>query len=267
MYQSNVVVQARAYRALVKFFISNSIYTIISSCIGSYLNIVIYYLIISQFIGSDRAFEAIPYIGGGLIIQQSFSICNGDSSFRIFFLKQNRSIEDLLVAPINNHIILLSVVVAAIIRSIIANMPIFIFFLFYGLKITSPLSFLLIQILSSSIGALSGVLVSLLIDKSNQLLLFTSIILPAVFVLSGTLVNFNNGLGYALSLINPSYHLVNLAKNNTRPDSVASLGIKFLTNKSTILWSDSLIYCLFILVTLIFLNNLLMQSKLSGLRK
>lgn len=74
------------------------------------MTMLLYYMIFGQVIGSRigplEGFDYVQYISPGLIMMAVITSAYHNSSFSFFAIKFQRVVEELLVAPVSNHIII-----------------------------------------------------------------------------------------------------------------------------------------------------------------
>jgi len=180
------------------------------------ITIGLYFLIFGNLIGSRigemNGFAYMDFIVPGLImmavIQNSYS--NVVSSF--FSQKFQRSIEELLVSPIPNYIILSGFVAGGMARGlavgvIVAGMSfVFTDFSIHNLPVT-----ILVVLMTSAVFALAGFLNALYANSFDDISIIPTFVLTPLIYLGGVFysVDLLPEIGRVVSSFNPIFYMVN----------------------------------------------------------
>src|SRR3989338_10044512 len=104
----------------------------------------LYFIIFGKFIGSQihniHGFAYIQYIVPGLVMMSIMTNAYANTASSFFLTKFNKSIEEMLVSPINNIVILLGFMLGGTIRGLaVGIIDILVSFLFTHVPIYHPL--------------------------------------------------------------------------------------------------------------------------------
>ena len=178
--------------------------TIIPPIITTSLYFTIFGNLIGKKIGTMGGVDYIQYIVPGLImmaiIQNSYA--NVSSSF--FSAKFQKSIEEMLVAPIPNYLIILGYISGGVIRGIVVGFLVLLTALcFTHINIQHIGITLLMTILSSSLFSLAGLLNGIFAKKFDDVSVIPAFVLAPLTYLGGVF--------YSISLLPPFWRSFSLA--------------------------------------------------------
>lgn len=175
----------------------------------------LYFIIFGKFIGSQikaiEGFTYIQYIVPGLImmavITNSFS--NTASSF--FLAKFNKSIEEMLVSPMPNFIILLGFIFGGALRGILVGFIVFFIALFFtAVPIYHPLIAISMMVLASSVFSIGGFINAIYAKRFDDIAFVPTFILTPLTYLGGVFYSLKQ-LPYGwqkISSFNPILNIV-----------------------------------------------------------
>lgn len=179
------------------------------------INQSLYFLIFGAFIGSQiRDIQGISYMAfivPGLVMMSviNSSFANVVSSF--FGSKFQKSIEELLVSPTPNIVILLGYTLGGMIRGIIVGLIVFLISIFF----TSPQIYnlaivALFVILTSLLFSLGGFLNAMFAKKFDDVSIFTTFILTPLMYLGGIFYSIKNlpEFWQTVSKFNPLLYMI-----------------------------------------------------------
>lgn len=186
--------------------------TLVPPAITISLYFVIFGNLVGRRIGDMGGFNYMEFIIPGLImmavIQNSYS--NVVSSF--FSHKFQRSVEELLVAPVPNVIILSGFVVGGMVRGLLVGAIVTVMALFFiDLEIQHPLITLSVILLTALVFSLAGFINALFANSFDDISIIPTFVLTpliylgGVFYSSALLPEFWRGA----SALNPIFYMVN----------------------------------------------------------
>jgi len=196
----------------VRRFLRIWIQTLVPPVITIGLYFVIFGNLIGNRIGQMGGFTYMEFIVPGLIMMAVInnSYANVVSSF--FSQKFQRSIEELLVSPIPNHVILLGFVVGGIARGLCVGVIASIMSLFFsGVHLHNLFITLLVILLSSTVFSLGGFINAVYANKFDDISIIPTFILTPLIYLGGVFysVELLPAAGKFVSQINPIFYMVN----------------------------------------------------------
>lgn len=188
------------------------IQTLVPPAITMSLYFVIFGNLIGSRIGQMGGFSYMEFIVPGLIMMAVITSAYANVSSSFFSAKFQRNVEELLVAPVSNWIIILGYVGGGVTRAILVGALVTLVSLFFvDLQVHNPLMLLLTLVLTATLFAAAG-LVNAVFAKT-----FDDISMIPTFVL--TPLTYLGGVFYSLTLLpefwqwvskaNPIVYMVN----------------------------------------------------------
>ena len=204
--------------------------TILPSIVTTFLYFIIFGNLIGKRIGLMSGYNYIQYIVPGLIMMSliTTSYSNVVSSF--FGSKFQKNIEELLISPTYNTIIIFGFISGGIIRGIIVSLLVIIVsnyfcdYYFYNIFI-----FLFVIFCSSILFSLFGLLNGILANKFDDINIIPTFILTPLIYLGGIFysVELLPGFWNKLVYLNPIFYIINIFRYGilgiTEVDIVTSL--------------------------------------------
>ena len=229
------------YKKEVLRFLIVWVQTIFSPLISSLL----FLLVLSLAIGSGReevlGVSFINFLAPGLIamqvIQQAFS--HSSSTFMISKIQGN--IVDILYAPLSPSEVTISIILAAVTRSVlIAIVSIITFYLLVDIKIMSYLYLILFTFFSSFILGSIGIIAGLWAEKFDHMATVTNFVIVPLSFLSGTFYSINKlpEILQTISKLNPFFYMIDGFRYSFigAADGSIFFGIIYLSLLSIVLW-------------------------------
>ena len=186
--------------------------TILPPAISMTLYFVIFGSLIGPRIGTMDGFSYIDYIAPGIIMMAVInnSYANVVSSF--FSAKFQRHIEEMLVAPIPNIIILIGFVTGGVTRGCLVGVVVTIVALFFtDLNIYSFPITIAVVIMTSIVFALGGMINAIFAKKFDDISIIPTFVLTPLTYLGGVFYSINllPDIWQAISSFNPILYMVN----------------------------------------------------------
>ncbi len=168
----------------------------------------LYFIIFGQFIGSQlstiHGYSYMQYIAPGLIMMTIITNAYANVSTSFFINRFQKSIEEVLVAPIPEFMILLGYTAGGIARGIAVGLVVAVIaFCFTHIHVQHPLLTLLIVMLCSVLFALAGFTNAIFAKK------FDDIAIVPTFVL--TPLTYLGGVFYSVAMLPPFWQKISLA--------------------------------------------------------
>lgn len=190
----------------------------IQTLLPSVINTSLYFLIFGNLIGSrlEDLKDNVSYtqfIAPGLIMMSIVinSYSNVASSF--FNAKFQKSIEEMLVAPISSHILICGYIGGGIIRGLLVGLLVTIVSLiFVNLTINSLLFLLLVIIMTATLFSLAGMLNALFANRFDDISVVPTFILTPLTYLSGIFypVELLSNFWRQISYLNPMVYIMSI---------------------------------------------------------
>lgn len=205
--------------------------TLVPPVITIALYFVIFGNLIGSRIGSMGGYTYMEFIVPGLIMMAvvNNSYANVVSSF--FSQKFQRSIEELLVSPVPNHVILLGFVVGGIARGLCVGVIATVISLFFsGLHMHNIFITLLVIVLASTVFSLGGFINAVFARNFDDISIVPTFILTPLIYLGGVFysVELLPGFWKFVAQANPIFYMINAFRYGVLGVSDSHLGFSLL---------------------------------------
>lgn len=180
------------------------------------ITMTLYFVIFGKLIGDrigtfDGGFSYIQYITPGLVMMKIITIGYDNASGSIFFVRFNRSVEEILVSPMPNWAILIGYVAGSIVRCfVVGAVVLLVSLLFTSFHVAHPLIAVLSALCSATIFSLIGFINGLYaktLDDIGRISIF--VLTPLAFV-GGVFypVSMLSEPWQGISRMNPIMHMI-----------------------------------------------------------
>jgi ABC-2 type transport system permease protein len=215
----------------VRRFLRIWVQTLVPPVITIALYFVIFGNLIGSRIGDMGGYTYMEFIVPGLIMMSvvNNSYANVVSSF--FSQKFQRSIEELLVSPVPNHVILLGFVVGGIARGLCVGVISTLISLFFsGVHMHDIFVTLLVILLSSTVFSLGGFINAMFARNFDDISIVPTFILTPLIYLGGVFysVDLLPGVWKYVAQINPIFYMINAFRYGVLGISDSHLGFSLL---------------------------------------
>ena len=199
------------------------------------ITVTLYFVIFGKLIGSrigviEGGFTYMQYIVPGLVMQNVITNSYGNISSSFFGAKFQRSVEEMLVSPMPNWVILLGYVTGAVARGLAVGAIALVIALFFThLDIKHPLLTLLSVLLGATIFSLAGFVNAMYAKKFDDIALVPTFVLTPLTYLGGVFFSIKM-LGepwQAISRVNPILYMVNAFRFGVLGVSDVGIGTAF----------------------------------------
>jgi len=204
--------------------------TLVPPAITMSLYFVIFGQLIGQRVGEMGGLDFIAYIAPGLIIMAVIQNSYGNVVSSFFGAKFARHIEEMMVSPLPNSLILLGYVVGGMGRGILVGLLVAIIAsLFTPLSVTHPLIMIVVVLMTSAVFALAGLINAVFAQKFDDISIIPTFILTPLTYLGGVFytVDLLPGVWEQLSYFNPILYMVNLFRYSIHGISDVSVAVGF----------------------------------------
>ena len=176
----------------------------------------LYFIIFGNLIGSQlrliHGFSFIQFIVPGLVMMAMITngYMNVCSSF--YIAKFQRSIEELLVSPTSNHVIILGFMMGGVLRSLLVGTCILLLALFFtNLSLYSLSYFILFSVLTAALFSLAGLINAIFANNFDGTTIIPTFILTPLSYLGGVFYSIDQLSPFWQSLcqLNPIFYLIN----------------------------------------------------------
>ncbi len=222
----NTVVRKEIYR-----FIRIWPQTLLPPAITTALYFLIFGKLIGDRIGTIHGTIYMDYIVPGIILMSviTHSYANVVSSF--YSTKFQRNIEELLVAPVPNWVILTGYISGGIFRGVLVGIVVAVISLFFTpLTIQNPLMAIGVVLLTSTLFALAGFINAILAESFDDISIIPNFVLTPLSYLGGVFysVDMLPLIWQHISLGNPILYMVNAFRFSVLGVSDVDISLAFL---------------------------------------
>ncbi len=186
--------------------------TLVPPAITMTLYFLIFGSLIGRRIGEMGGFDYMDFIVPGLVMMSIIQNAYGNISSSFFGAKFGRHIEELLVSPLPNWVILLGYVSGAVLRGLaVGAIVLLIAMCFTHVRIPHPLVMLSTVLLAATVFSLAGFVNAVYAKKFDDIAIVPTFILTPLTYLGGVFysVTLLPEFWQKVSYLNPVLHMVN----------------------------------------------------------
>ena len=180
------------------------------------ITMTLYFMIFGKLIGSQvRDMDGVPYMAfivPGLVMMSVIQNAYGNISSSFFGAKFGRHIEELLVSPMPNWVMLLGYIAGGVLRGLMVGIIVLAISLFFTrLPVPHPLVTLFTVLLGATIFSLAGFINAVYAKKFDDIAIVPTFILTPLTYLGGVFysVNILPEWARAITHANPVFYIVN----------------------------------------------------------
>jgi ABC-2 type transport system permease protein len=200
------------------------------------ITMTLYFVIFGKLIGSkigtiEGGFTYMQYIVPGLVMMSIITNSYGNISSSFFGAKFSRAVEEMLVSPMPNWVILLGYVTGAVARGLVVGILVLLIALFFtDLHVVHPLITFASVLLGATIFSLAGFVNAVYAKKFDDIALVPTFILTPLTYLGGVFysVNMLAEPWQAISRANPILYMVNAFRFGVLGISDVNVGVAFV---------------------------------------
>jgi ABC-2 type transport system permease protein len=200
------------------------------------ITMTLYFVIFGKLIGSkigtiEGGFTYMQYIVPGLVMMSIITNSYGNISSSFFGAKFSRAVEEMLVSPMPNWVILLGYVTGAVARGLVVGVLVLLIALFFtDLHVMHPLITFASVLLGATIFSLAGFVNAVYAKKFDDIALVPTFILTPLTYLGGVFysVNMLAEPWQAISRANPILYMVNAFRFGVLGISDVHVGVAFV---------------------------------------
>ncbi|MEJ2383296.1 MAG: ABC transporter permease [Xanthomonadales bacterium] len=186
--------------------------TIVPPAITMTLYFIIFGELIGRRIGEMGGFSYMQYIVPGLVIMSVITNSYGNMVSSFFGAKFGKHIEELLISPLPNGIILAGYVTGALLRGLMVGAVVMMVSLFFTrIDVQHPLIMLTILLLTAVVFALAGMVNAIYAQKFDDIAIIPTFVLAPLTYLGGVFYSINllPEFWQKVSVLNPILYMVN----------------------------------------------------------
>ena len=204
--------------------------TIVPPAITATLYFIIFGSLIGRRIGDMGGFDYMQYIAPGLIMMSVITNSYGNVVSSFFGAKFGRHIEELLVSPLPNWLIVLGYVAGGVLRGLLVGLVVTVIALFFTrLHVEHPFIVVAAVLLTSLVFSLMGFLNAVFAKNFDQITFVPTFILTPLTYLGGVFYSITMLPDWAqhLSKANPVLYMVNAFRFGFLGHSDVNVGLSF----------------------------------------
>jgi ABC-2 type transport system permease protein len=200
------------------------------------ITMTLYFVIFGKLIGSrigtiEGGFTYMQYIVPGLVMMSIINNSYANISSSFFGAKFQRSVEEMLVSPMPNWVILLGYVTGSVARGLVVGALVLGIALFFtSLHLMHPLITLASVVLGATIFALAGFVNAIYAKKFDDIALVPTFVLTPLTYLGGVFYSIKmlSEPWQSISRINPILYMVNTFRYGVLGISDVGVGTAFV---------------------------------------
>lgn len=196
----------------IKRFTRIWIQTLLPPAITMILYFVIFGKLIGSRIGDMGGFSYIQFVAPGLIMMAVITNAYANVSSSFFSAKFQRSVEELLVSPTPNYIILLGYVMGGVARGVAVGLIVTVMSLFFtDLHVHHWFTTIFIVFMTSVLFSLAGFINAIYANTFDDVSIIPTFVLTPLTYFGGVFYSINllPGFWQQVSVLNPILHMVN----------------------------------------------------------
>jgi len=215
MWKNNYIAFETMVSKETRRFMRVWIQTLLPPAITTALYFLIFGHVMGNRIGAMQGINYVEYIAPGLIMMSVISNAYANTSSSFLQAKFFRSIEELLVSPMPNSLLLLGFIAGGVMRGLAVAVVVGIVALFFtALPVQHIFITFITVLLSSVIFSLAGIINAIYAKKFDDISIIPTFILTPLTYLGGVFysVHLLPGIWSTVSLFNPILYFVELLR-------------------------------------------------------
>ena len=205
--------------------------TLVPPAVTAALYFLIFGSLIGSRIGPMGGVDYMQYIAPGLIMMSVISNSYGNVVSSFFGAKFGKHIEELLVAPLPNWLIVLGYVAGGLVRGLLVGVVVTVVALFFThVPVAHPMLVAGSVVLTSVVFSLGGFFNAIFAKNFDQISWFPTFVLTPLIYLGGVFYSVTLLPGWAekLSYVNPILYMVNAFRHGFLGTSDVDPGVALL---------------------------------------
>ena len=205
--------------------------TLVPPAITATLYFIIFGSLIGRRIGEMDGFSYMQYIAPGLIMMSVITNSYGNVVSSFFGAKFGRHIEELLVSPLPNWLIVLGYVTGGVMRGLMVGFVVTLIALFFTHLHVEHLAIVLTAVLLTAVVfSLAGFINAVFAKNFDQISFVPTFILTPLTYLGGVFYSISMlpGWAQAISKANPVLYMVNAFRYGFLGESDVDVGFSFI---------------------------------------
>lgn len=186
--------------------------TILPSAITMTLYFIVFGNLIGNRIGQMNGFDYVSFITPGLVMMSVITNAYTNVVSSFFLSKFQRSIEELLVSPVPNNIIILGYITGGILRGLIVGTVVLLISLFFThIHVHHAAAMVFVIFLSATLFSLGGMINAIFANKFDDIAIIPTFLLTPLTYLGGVFysVQMLPSFWQTVSKFNPMLYMIN----------------------------------------------------------
>ena len=199
-----------AFNTLVRREIARFIRIWSQTLLPPAITMSLYFIIFGKFIGSQiqhiQGFSYIQYIVPGLVMMAIMTNAYSNTSSSFFLTKFNKSIEEMLVSPMSNSVILLGFLIGGALRGILVGIIVMmVAFLFTHVPFAHPIIIIAMAMLAAMVFSVAGFINALFARRFDDVAFIPTFVLTPLTYLGGVFFSVTQlpPIWQKISVLNP----------------------------------------------------------------
>ena len=214
-YQSRIYPNFVAFQTIIYKEVARFIRIWPQTLFPPVITMSLYFLIFGKFIGSQirhiEGYSYIQYIVPGLVLMSIMTNAYANTSSSFFLAKFSKSIEEMLVAPMSNFVILLGFMLGGAARGLLIGIIVLIIsFLFTHIPLMHPWIIFSIALLSAMVFSLGGLINAIYAKRFDDISFIPTFVLTPLTYLGGVFYSIEQlpPIWRQISIFNPIFNMV-----------------------------------------------------------
>lgn len=179
------------------------------------ITMALYFLIFGKFIGSQirsiNGFSYIQFIVPGLVMMSIMTNAYANTASSFFLTKFNKSIEEMLVAPMGSWVILVGFMLGGALRGVLVGiLVLLIAFIFTHVPLPHPMIFISMGFLAAMVFSLGGLINAIYAKRFDDISFIPTFVLTPLTYLGGVFYSIDQLTPFwrTISMVNPILEMV-----------------------------------------------------------
>lgn len=175
----------------------------------------LYFLIFGKFIGSQirriEGYDYIQFIVPGLVMMSIMTSAYANTASSFFLTKFNKSIEEMIVAPMHSLVILIGFMLGGMVRGLIVGfIVLLISYLFTKTPVLHPLIILSMAMLAALVFSLGGLINAIFAKRFDDISFIPTFVLTPLTYLGGVFFSLHqlSPIWQKIAILNPILDMV-----------------------------------------------------------
>jgi len=230
MNKSIIALKTIVRREVIRFFRIWGM-TILPSAVTMSLYFIVFGGLVGSRIGTMHGYDYAKFITPGLVMMTVITNAYTNVTSSFFLSKFQRSLEEVLTAPVSNAVILLGYSLGGVIRSLVVGLVVILVSMFFThLTIHHVLIMFLVVIMSALLFSIAGLINAMVANKFDEISFVPTFVLTPLTYLGGVFysVEMLPPMWQSISKLNPILYMVNAFRYGMLGQSDVNIGISLL---------------------------------------